>query len=393
MTGFTSTDALASEPPGSLSAPLLPRYRRPLSFGAILDETFRIFRRAWRPLMLALAAAAVPIGLITAIWTASFSSSFFQIVDATDTASGEGDFGPLASLYGGLYGGALVVGLLSALFLVPAYAAVVYLADGELRGRTLPVTDALKRGLRVTPKLLLSGLLFILLSLLLLVASSLALLLWVIPGLFGLTPLIGTLVWWASPGARKPWLCWLIILTTPLGLSMYFTYRWIVALPAIALEGRGPAAAISRSQALTRGHWFRLFGSFTVLGIISSILQAVPTWIVSIVVGGISFIIAFNQAGSGSGGELGDDPLGLMTSVYTVTNIASAAAQALGMALVGAIPPIALTLLYQDLRNRHEGADLAERLDAASAAPTDRPPAGASAGPSAGPATVPATDL
>jgi hypothetical protein len=361
MSSFTSTDAFAAELAEG-PAPLLPRYRRPLTFGAILDETFRIFRRAWRPLMLALAAAAIPIGLITAVWSAAFSGSFFQSLDAGSAATAEGDFGPLANLYGTIYGGLFGIGLLSALFLAPAYAAVVYLTDGELRGRPIPVTDALKRGLRVTPRLLLSGLLFFVLSLLLLIASTLALLLWVIPGLFGLTPLIGILVWWGNPRARQAWLCWLIILTTPLGLLIYFAYRWILSLPAIALDGSGPVEAISRSQTLTRGHWFRLFGSSTVLGIISSVLQAVPTWIVTAIAAGISFFVAFNQAGAGNAG--GGDPIGLMTSVYTVTNIASAAAQALGMALVGAIPPIALTLLYQDLRNRHEGADLAERLDA-----------------------------
>ena len=381
MSSFTSTDAFAADLPGA-PAPLLPRYRRPLTFGAILDETFRIFRRAWRPLMLALAAAAIPIGLITAVWSASFAGSLFQSIDATNTAAGEGDFGPFLNLYGSIYGGAFVVGLLNALFLLPAYAAVVFLTDGELRGRPIPVADALKRGLRVTPRLLLSGLFGIVLALLLLIGSSVALLLWVFPGLFGLTPLVGILVWWGNPRARQAWLCWLVILTTPFGLLIYFAYRWILSLPAIALEGSGPVEAISRSQTLTRGHWFRLFGSSTVLGIISSVLQAVPTWIVAIVAGGISFFVAFNQAGSGAGAAGSDDPIGLMTSVYTITNIASSAAQALGMALVGAIPPIAITLLYQDLRNRHEGADLAERLDAATAVPVG----------SATPASVPASE-
>src|SRR5688500_10465302 len=126
MSSFTSTDAIAAELADG-PAPLLPRYRRPLTFGAILDETFRIFRRAWRPLMLALAAAAIPIGLITAIWSVAFSGSLFQSIDATYSAAGEGDFGPFLNLYGGLYGGAIGISLLSALFLAPAYAAVVYL--------------------------------------------------------------------------------------------------------------------------------------------------------------------------------------------------------------------------------------------------------------------------
>src|SRR5687767_5538975 len=212
-------------PGASGPAPLLPRYRRPLTFGAILDETFRIFRRAWRPLMLALACAAVPVGLITALWTAAVGGSLFQYMDAVNRASGADDFGPIAGLYSSIYGGALGIALLSALFLVPAYAAVVYLTDAEVRGRSLPVSDALKRGLRVTPSLLLAGLLTLVLGVLLLIGSTVALILWVVPGLLGLTPLVGTLVWWGNPAARKPWLCWLIILTTPFGLATYFGYR------------------------------------------------------------------------------------------------------------------------------------------------------------------------
>ena len=368
MSSFTSIDALSPGSPASLdaSAPLLPRYRRPLTFGAILDETFRIFRRAWRPLMIILACAAVPIGLLTALWSAGFSGSLFQSIDVVNVAAGAGDFGPMASLYGPIYGVLIGIGLLSILFLVPAYAAVVYLTDGELRGRPVPVADALKRGLRATPRLLLAGLLALVLGLLLSLGSLVALLLFVFPGMLGLVPLIGIIVWWGNPGARRAWLCWLIILTTPFGLVTYFSYRWFLALPAIALEDSGPVEAISRSHTLTEGHWFRLYGSFTVLTIISSVLQAIPTWIVTGVAAGVTMFVTFSQAGAGVSSS--GDPTGFLTSIYTITNIASAAAQTLGMTLVGALPPIALTLLFQDLRNRHEGADLVERLDAATAA-------------------------
>src|SRR5687768_3706759 len=138
MSSFTSTDAFGAGLPDG-PAPLLPRYRRPLTFGAILDETFRIFRRAWRPLMLALACAAVPIGLLTAIWSAGLSGSLFQSMDAVTAAASSEDFGPLVGFYGGIYGGLFGISILSALFILPAYAAVVFLTDGELRGRSIPV--------------------------------------------------------------------------------------------------------------------------------------------------------------------------------------------------------------------------------------------------------------
>lgn len=368
----TFTSSLTSEPAAPPAGPalLLPRFRWPLSFGALLDETFWIFRRAWRRFMLVLACAAVPIGLLTALWSAGLSGSLFQSVNATNTAAGSGDFGPLAGLYRSMYGGSVGLSLLTALLLLPAYAAVVYLTDGALRGRPVSTADALKRGLRATPMLILSGLLALLLILLLVIGSTVALLLTVFPGLFGITPLIGALVWWGNPQARKPWLCWLILLTTPFGLLWYFGYRWTLALPAIALEGAGPVDALSRSLKLTRGHWFRLFGAVTVLGIIGSILQGIPGLIVTVIGMVAAFLVAFAEAGSGQAllETITQDPIGVMSAAFTATSIAGAAAEALGTVLVGALPPIALTLLFHDLRNRHEGTDLAERLSAVSAA-------------------------
>jgi len=378
VTSIEATRFAAAAPAGEL----LPRYRRPLSFGAVLDETFRIFRHAWRPLMVILACAAIPVGVITAVVSGLQSGSLFRYMDAASTATASDDFGPLAGFYASAYGGGFVSAIVIALLLMPAYAAVVLLTDGEMRGRRLPVKDTLRRGLRATPPLYLLLLLGLVVGLLLLVASAPLLALFVFPGLFGLVPLVGILVWWGNPRARRPWLCWLVILTTPFGLAIYFTYRLILTLPAIVLEAIGPLEALRRSMTLTRGHWFRLCGSFTVLSIISSVLQAVPGWIITMIAAIISAVIIFSRAGSGDT-TFTENPTGLVASIYGIVSVASAAARALGLTLVGALPPIALTLLFQDLRNRHEGADLAERLAVAEATGT---PGMAAA------ATSPATD-
>jgi hypothetical protein len=339
---------------------LLPRYRRPLTFGAILDETFRIFRRAWRPLMLALAAGAVPYGVVSALGSGWITRSTFSLVDATSGAAAADELGPLMGAFGGLYGGALGIALLGALFLIPAYGAVVALTDGELRGRRLPVRDALRRGLRATPRMLLFFLLSFLLGLALLLAAVPLFALGLFGILGGLVALIGILVWWGNPRARRPWLCWLIILATPFGLPLYYGYRWVSAVPAIVLEGAGPREALGRSSALTRGHWFRIFGSLTVLGIISTVLQSIPSMIIGIAGAAAGFAVAAARGGEG-------DPQSAQL-MLTLLNVFSAAARSLAMIAFGALPFIALTLLFQDLRNRHEGADLAERLAAVEAA-------------------------
>ena len=51
-------------------------------------------------------------------------------------------------------------------------------------------------------------------------------------GIFGLVPLVALLFWWLRPTARRGWLKWLIVLTTPMGLPTYFGFRWAMYLAA-----------------------------------------------------------------------------------------------------------------------------------------------------------------
>ncbi|TMC29349.1 MAG: hypothetical protein E6J32_07690 [Chloroflexi bacterium] len=96
----------------------------------------------------------------------------------------------------------------------------------------------------------------------------------------------------------------------------------------------GPVKAIGRSWNLTRDHWWRTLGILILVGILVSLIQtglgALFTGIAALIPG------------------LGDDlRAGLVTTVSTLIS-----------ALVGAISPIAITLLYLDLRVRKEGLDL-----------------------------------
>ncbi|MDQ3702396.1 MAG: hypothetical protein M3442_15970, partial [Chloroflexota bacterium] len=53
------------------------------------------------------------------------------------------------------------------------------------------------------------------------------------------------------------------------------------------------------------------------------------------------------------------DPEGL----GLIVNVANSAASVVGSVLFGSLSFIAATIMFIDLRNRHEGLDLAERLD------------------------------
>ncbi|HLB76140.1 MAG TPA: glycerophosphoryl diester phosphodiesterase membrane domain-containing protein, partial [Candidatus Dormibacteraeota bacterium] len=122
------------------------------------------------------------------------------------------------------------------------------------------------------------------------------------------------------------------IVTIP--IVIWVLVRWAVSLPALFAEGAGPMQALGRSWNLTRDNWWRTLGVviviFVMVGLIQGALGLLFTGIAAVVPG------------------LSDDlRAGLVLTVATLVN-----------ALVGAITPIAITMLYLDLRVRKEGLDL-----------------------------------
>ncbi|HEV2126639.1 MAG TPA: hypothetical protein VGW38_28095 [Chloroflexota bacterium] len=328
-------------------SPLLPRYRRPLAFSAILDETFRIFRSAWVPLMLALAIAAVPNALIGALLQAigvntlvSTATSDLAIDDPEAFLRSFGSFGVAA----------LVASLVTALLMLPAIGAVTVIADGVMRDLRPTVGRAFLAGIRRTPAMLASS---IVAGVALFLLSLAAIPLFVL-GIFGtlgsLIALIALLVWWGNPRARRPWVKWLIILATPMGLPVYYGIRWSLILIPIVLEHAGPLRALQRSAYLSRGNWFRVAGVTFVLGLVASFLQAIPAWIASLITS-LAMIPLSEMLASV------DETIG-----FTFFALIQLAASWLGWVIFGSVPFIGLTVLFTDLRNRHEGADLSERL-------------------------------
>jgi len=122
------------------------------------------------------------------------------------------------------------------------------------------------------------------------------------------------------------------IVTIP--VVIWVVIRWAVSMPALFAEGVGPVQAIGRSWSLTRDNWWRTLGILILVGIMVSLIQAA----LGALFEGIAALVP----------GLSDDlRSGLVTTVATLVQ-----------ALVGAITPIAITLLYLDLRVRKEGLDL-----------------------------------
>jgi len=80
--------------------------------------------------------------------------------------------------------------------------------------------------------------------------------------------------------------------------AVYFGVRWLFVYQAALLEVTGPRAALSRSSALVKGTWWRVFGIILVIGIIvfaaSAILGLIP--VVGSIIGTI-LVTPFGVAG------------------------------------------------------------------------------------------------
>ena len=122
------------------------------------------------------------------------------------------------------------------------------------------------------------------------------------------------------------------IITIP--IVIWVLIRWSVALPALFAEGIGPVTAIGRSWNLVRDNWWRTLGIVIVVAILVSLIELA----LGALFGGIAAIVP----------GLGDDiRAGVVETVVTLVD-----------AVVSAITPIAITMLYLDLRVRKEGLDL-----------------------------------
>jgi hypothetical protein len=128
----------------------------------------------------------------------------------------------------------------------------------------------------------------------------------------------------------------------PFGLPTYYGVRWSLYAQTCVLEGAGSLRALARSGELVSGHWFRAMGVLTVVGLIASVLQGLPSAVVGLVVGVTGARVSPGQPS-------------------LIVDIATYSASFVSAALFGAIPLISAVLLLVDLRNRHEGADLHER--------------------------------
>jgi hypothetical protein len=312
-----------------------PRYRRIFTVGALLDETIALFRQHWVTLALFGTVALVPSWLLLAfLYLGGFNES-------VATSSTNVPVVPIVIL--------MTLAILSGLFTLLWTAASTTAADAFMHGLQPTVTGVYGHAVKRFPTLLGALILYVLALLGLSIAATV---LFVVTG-FGLlgtlAATIGLLFWWLKPTSRSRRLKWIIILTAPFGLVTYYTVRWALLLPAVLIEGRGPLDSIKRSTRLVEHQWFRTFGVLSLASIIVAVLVSVPILLVDAV-----FALAVPAARLN--GEL--------------LQVVNSAASSICQVLFSSISTIAYVLLFVDLRNRREGADLGERIESLESAAT-----------------------
>ena len=200
---------------------------RPLDFGGIFDQAFRLYTGHWRTLLTLSAIVMVPLGLASL----GLSLVLFQDIDAalTDPAFLEASPEEVIGLFVDALLPSLFVGLLNIIGLWLLQGAVTHAVAEVYAGRAPTWQESLSTGFQRLPSL----------------AGAVI--------MIGLGSLAG-LVLCFLPGV------WLYMM-------------WFVTVPALVAERLGAWQAMSRSWDLISGFWWRTFGLAIVTSIIVGIVS------------------------------------------------------------------------------------------------------------------------
>lgn len=293
---------------------------KPMSMGEIIDQSFKAYRRAWKPLAL---VAIIP--LVPAVLSSGTMMSAMPVNDPNDIENNlivqlgmrasQGDWTGIIALFSAVF-----LLLLISLFLYPiAYGAQAAICSHTILGRPIGAREALQIAARRYFSLLGTGLLSILLYL---VAFPVL----VIGGLVILSPLT--------------------LMAGYIAMTVYLVFT----LHAVVVESTaGGVPAMKRSFELVKGRFWPLLG----LGVLFTLL-------VSIVGGILSLFTAL--------------PMQLLPT-FVFQSVVSAwilvLLQSLPSLLTGPFTIMGMTMAYYDTRMRKEGFDL--ELKAAAQAPETEP--------------------
>lgn len=309
---------------------------RPLSFGELLDRSFRLYRQHFLKFILLTLVAFGPVYfLYSLIFSETMGTSleslrFFGDNYVLDYTSSIESTEPTISLYVAV--ALLILMPIMMLVIIPVvFSAVTHMVGSIYNHREPKIGAALKQSFSRWGQLLANTLLYGLVigGVYLVVVIAL----FVVILFFSLVIGIGMgIAAWTGPGFSPVLIFIGIILYIAfiIGISClvgFFLFRLGFFIPVVALEGQG--IGMGRSWHLTKGNFWRGFMSFTVMGIVTSSLFTGNTLIVQMMVPGVFLKVLFSVV-------LGILVMPVVLILYSVS--------------------------YFDMRTRHEGLDLQAML-------------------------------
>ncbi|WP_042144143.1 hypothetical protein [Paucisalibacillus sp. EB02] len=291
---------------------------KPKSFGAVLDQTFRISKNNFSTFFMIMLIVVGPIVLLDALISLLAGSSFFR-----DVAGGGSFFEQLSNtIDDSLYGttslaedlGALLIGLATIVLYPIAQAAVIYAIEAIRNHEEFTAGSVIKEAFsRFWPifasSLLFGVIVFGMVFVPVLVISAIT----AIGAL--VNPIAGVVIF--------------IVLFLAIGsVIAYFLTRWSLYLPAVAFEPCAPG--LGRSWNLTRKNFWRTFGLIVVIGAITIIISVV-----------------FDL--------LGTALLGYSVLYSIIINIVTI--------ITTMFFSVGYALIYFDLKQRNDGDDLMEMIE------------------------------
>lgn len=281
------------------------------SFLELLDRTFRIYRENFVPIIGFVALVTVPLTILSSI--ISLSTAQVDINQFSQRGTNSGDLFAVCM-------GALVTVAIALIQVVLVNGVLTYLASENQLGRSVTIGEAFQAA---RPRFGVLGWGFVLLYIVIIV-------------LFVAVGLLAALCGFAIAG---------------IGLAAYIGLATFAMLPAVlTLENVGASRGINRAWTLGRARFWTLLGFMAVFYILTLILTLALTSL-----GGL--VVVPTRSVDITAGDVLDIVL------TTVINI-----------VVAPLLPIAMTLLYYDVRSRVEGLDIAfSALDIPDPRPSDVP--------------------
>lgn len=271
-----------------------------MAVGDILDETIRLYRQNFRVFVGVAAVLQIPLVILQLVQFAIAGPAIYDFIGTGPGGVPQFQTGPLIFWIAST----VALGIVSFLFFLVIEAALATAISQRYLGRQVTVGQAYRVALTRFWRMLGTSLI-----------SGIALLL-------------------------------LVLTFLGIPVAIFLGIRWSFFVQAIVLEGRGVRASLSRSTALVKGTWWRVFGVFIVGFMAQYLVSAIPGGLIGAIIGAIGALIMPN-------------------ALLTFSAISTVIGSLFGILAAPVLPTIG-TLLYYDLRIRKEGFDLqvlAERLD------------------------------